>query len=108
MQAGDDWQELAGRVSGALRVTLYWRRADDATGVEVVDEHQGETAFVLVPGDCALDAFRDPTRYLRAPGGRDRWGPSRVDVDEAWVAELAAAAIADLAALLARRAGPES
>jgi len=108
MQAADDWKELAARVSGALRVTLYWRRADGATGVEAVDERQGETAFVLVPGACALDAFRDPTRYLPAPGGADRWDPSQVDVDEAWVAELAAVAIADLAALLARHAGPES
>lgn len=103
MQASNDWVELAVRENDELVVALFWRPCDDATGISTVDSRRGETAFALVPGDCALDAFRHPFSYLRALEPADEPEAAAVDVDELWLWELAEATIAELADLLARQ-----
>ena len=56
-------RELAHRAADGIEVTLLWNRVDDTVAVEVVD-HAAEQAFeVLVPRDCALDAFHHPYAY---------------------------------------------
>ena len=62
---GNEWVELAEREGDGLAVSLFWRPADGATAVGMVDGRLGEFTFGHVPADRAMDAFRHPACYLR-------------------------------------------
>jgi hypothetical protein len=57
-------RELASRVSGGLRITLYWRTDDNRTTIYVDQPTSGETMSFSVAPNRALDAFYHPFAYL--------------------------------------------
>jgi hypothetical protein len=66
-------RELARRVSGGLRITLYWKSDDNRTTISVYQPSTGETISFKVAPDRALDAFHHPSPISREPGRPCRW-----------------------------------
>jgi hypothetical protein len=49
-------REVARRVSGGIKITLYWNADDNTTNIEI---RQPETEETLSFGDGSWDGFRD-------------------------------------------------
>jgi hypothetical protein len=62
-------RELAHRISDGIEVTLFWRKAADAVGLEVLDLRTGQMVAFDVERDAALEAFNHPFSYA-ARGSR--------------------------------------
>jgi len=71
-------RELAHRTANDIDVSLFWRPADNALLLLLVEVPTGVLFEVPVPPEHALDAFNHPYAYL----------PSRRAVD--WEEQLAA------------------
>jgi len=57
-------RELARRVCGGLKVTLFRDTRNDSTNIELHHTAITEAISFRVPAERALDAFRHPFAYL--------------------------------------------
>ena len=73
-QARPRRRELTRRMTAGLEVVLYWYARRASVTLSVNDAHTGEAFEVEVDAADALDAFRHPYAYARAPRS-----PSPVD-----------------------------
>ncbi|MBV9197904.1 MAG: hypothetical protein JO168_27520 [Solirubrobacterales bacterium] len=64
-------RELAHRISDGIEVTLFWLRAVNAVGLEVLDSRTGEMLAVDVERHAALEAFNHPYPYAAKRSGGD-------------------------------------
>jgi hypothetical protein len=64
-------RELARRVSGGIKITLYWNADDNTTSIEIRQPETKETLSFAVDGDQALDAFYHPFAHLPAVRSSD-------------------------------------
>jgi hypothetical protein len=65
-------RELAHRISDGIEVTLFWRQAVDALGLEVLDSRSGEMLTLDVEPHAALEAFNHPYPYASRQAQSDR------------------------------------
>jgi hypothetical protein len=69
-------RELARRIADGIEVTLFWRQAADALGLEVRDRRTGEMLALDVEPHAALEAFNHPypyaARQARCDGAKQR------------------------------------
>lgn len=59
-------RELARRVNGGIRVTLYWNTNDNSTSLEVWQPASEERLEFSVAREHALEAFYHPFAYAGA------------------------------------------
>lgn len=64
-------RELAHRSADGIEVTLFWRQAADALGLEVRDWRTGEMLALDVEPHAALEAFNHPYPYAARQARRD-------------------------------------
>lgn len=110
--APDAWVELDARPLSELEgivLRLQWRRRDGAVALALGRE--GRWLVAPVPRSRAAHAFQNPGPYLarrrsRRPtlGHSELPEPAGVDVDELWLSDLAAVALAELSQHLSERA----
>jgi hypothetical protein len=64
-----DQRELAYREHDGLEITLMWNARSNEISVGVVDAREELSFSVLVPSECALDAFNHPYAYAALERG---------------------------------------
>jgi hypothetical protein len=59
-------RELAHRAGNGIEVTLYWRKGDNRTTIEIWNAASGQRLVFEVAPDRALDAYNHPFAHLAA------------------------------------------